>query len=165
MTYTQNSFRFGILQREGSAPPTSAFSLSSYRLLEWGGSDVTTGSVGVSGSFGAYDPNDTSGCDVTSAPFSQNIGLMYIRRRRGRGWDLAKSLGLGERESVVRQGSGGSAILVQCGGRERPVHRQSDHFVRTPYLVDSRYTPKTPSFLTITHIKEKHSVNLEISTD
>ena len=42
---------------------------SSYRLLEWGGSDVTTGSVGFSGSFGASDPYDTSGCDVTSAPF------------------------------------------------------------------------------------------------
>ena len=38
-------------------------------LLEWGGSDVTTGSVvRVGGSEGAGEP-DTSGCDVTSAPF------------------------------------------------------------------------------------------------
>ena len=35
----------------------SVVDVSSYRLLEWGGSDVTTGSVGVSGSFGASDPN------------------------------------------------------------------------------------------------------------
>ena len=45
------------------------------------------------------------------------MGLRYIRGK-GKGWDLAKGLGLGERESAVRQGSGGSAILVQCGGRE-----------------------------------------------
>ena len=68
--------------------------LSSYRLLEWGGSDVTTGSVGFSGSFGASDPIDTSGCDVTSAPFSQYYGL--IRGRGGRGWDLAKAEGRGK---------------------------------------------------------------------
>ena len=29
------------------------------------GSDVTTGSVGISASFGGSDPIDTSGCDVT----------------------------------------------------------------------------------------------------
>ena len=131
---------------------------SSYRLLEWGGSDVTTGSVGFSGSFGASDPYDTSGCDVTSAPFSQNIEWWYIRWRGERGWDLAKGLGLGERESTVRQGSGGSAILVQCGGREgapstpseRPLcedalpRRQSLH-PQTTLLLD-HYTHKGETF-------------------
>ena len=34
------------------------------------------------------------------------MGLRYIRGK-GKGWDLAKGLGLGERESAVRQGSGG----------------------------------------------------------
>ena len=175
ITYTRRSiihhldgtilYEYPEHDRTTTTATTGKMQKSSYRLLEWGGSDVTTGSVGFSGSFGASDPIDTSGCDVTSAPFSQNIGLVCIRGRRVRGWDLAKGLGLGERESAVGQGSGGSAILVQCGGRERPVHRQSDHFVRTPYLVDSRYTPKSPSFLTVTHIKEKHSVNLEINTD
>ena len=35
----------------------------------------------------------------------------------------------------------------------------------TSYLVDSRYIPIPPSFLTITHIEEKRPDNLEISTD
>ena len=49
--------------------PSPPYIPQPYILLEWGGSDVTTGSVvRVGGSEGAGEP-DTSGCDVTSAPF------------------------------------------------------------------------------------------------